>query len=82
MLIIFKEFLELTSWKNAVKLHREELPSFIGETYFLDALFKILKCNIKNMLLRSSEGGHVQFPVCVVSSVCLWDKWNAQISVF
>lgn len=46
-------------------LPREELPSFIGESYCLDALFLILKCNIKNMLLRSSEGGCLQFPVRV-----------------
>lgn len=52
--------------KNAVMLHREELPSFTGETYCLDALFfLILKCNIKNVLLGSSEGGHLQLPVCV-----------------
>lgn len=28
-------------------------------------LFFILKCNNKNVLLRSSEGGHLQFPVRV-----------------
>lgn len=45
--------------------HREALPSFVGETYCLDALFLVLKCNIKNMLVRSIEGGGLQFPVCV-----------------